>query len=121
MKKFKCTVTRTDEYEIEFDESIYDEEWMEAFRAYMFDFHNLSQHAQYIAQHQARLGSARDFIEGYGYVKRDGDLPLSGKDFDKDGKWLPASKRRQPAPGININILSEDEDCEVDVEEVEYN
>lgn len=28
MKKFKCTVTRTDEYEIEIDENIINEEWV---------------------------------------------------------------------------------------------
>ena len=57
MKKFKCTVTRTDEYEIEIDENIINEEWMEHFRSYMYDFDSLSEHAEHLAQFQARLGS----------------------------------------------------------------
>lgn len=121
MKKFKCTVTRTDEYEIEIDESIINEEWMEHFRSYMYNFNELSEHAEHLAQYQARLGSDYDFIEGYGYVKRDGELPYSHEDFDKNGNWLPEAERRQPAPGININIISEDDDCEVDVEELDNN
>ena len=121
MKKFKCTVTRTDEYEIEIDESIINEEWMEHFRTYMYNFNELSEHAEHLAQFQARLGSEYDFIEGYGYVKRDGKLPYSHEDFDKNGNWLPEAERRQPAPGININIISEDDECEVDVEELDNN
>ena len=53
MKKFKCTVTRTDEYEIEIDENIINEEWMEHFRSYMYGFDELSEHAEHLAQFQA--------------------------------------------------------------------
>lgn len=118
MKKFKCTVTRTDEYEIEIDETIYNKEWMEKFSSYMYDFNSLSQHVEHLAQYQARLGSGASFIEGYGYVNRNGKLPYSPEDFDENGEWLPEEQRRQTAPGLNINIISEDEDCEVDVEEL---
>ena len=117
MKKFKCTVTRTDEYEIEIDENIYNEEWMENFRSYMYDFDSLEEHAEHIAQFQARLGE-HVFIEGYGYVKRDGNLPYGSEDFDKNGNWLPESERRQPAKGLNIIRISEDNDCDVEVEEI---
>ena len=34
MKKFKCIVTRVDEYEIEIDEEKINEEWMKNFRSY---------------------------------------------------------------------------------------
>ena len=115
MKKFKCTVTRTDEYEIEIDENIINEEWMEHFRSYMYDFDELSEHAEHLAQFQARLGSEQDFIEGYGYVTRDGELPYSHEDFDKNGNWLPEAERRQPTPGINIKIISEDNECDLQI------
>lgn len=119
MKKFKCTVTRTDEYEIEIDENIVNEEWMKHFRSYMYAFNELSEHAEHLAQFQARLGSEETFIEGYGHVTRDGELPFSYEDYGKDGKKLPEAEQRQPAPGLNIKIISEDNDCEVEVEEVE--
>lgn len=67
------------------------------------------------------LGSEQDFIEGYGYVTRDGKLPYSHEDFDKNGNWLPEAERRQPTPGINIKIISEDNECDVDVEEITSN
>lgn len=118
MKKFKCTVTRIDEYEIEIDETICDEKWIEEFQGYMYPFETLTEHAEHLAQYQARLGSEYTFIEGYGYVKRNGELPYGHEDFDKKGNWLPEEKRRQPAPGLNIKIVSEDSDCEVEVEEL---
>lgn len=118
MKKFKCTVTRVDEYKIEIDENIINDEWMEHFRSYMYDYYELSEHAEHLAQFQARIGD-QDFIEGYGHVKRNGKLLYSREDYDESGKRLPESECRQPAPGINIKVVSEDNDCEVDVEEVE--
>ena len=63
----------------------------------------------------------KDFIEGYGYVTRDGELPYSHEDFDKNGNWLPEVERRRPTPGINIKIISEDNECDVDVEEITSN
>lgn len=73
MKKFKCTVTRVDEYEIEIDEEIINEEWLAAFRDFMYPFEDLEEHAEHLAQYEARIGSG--FIEGYGVVKRNGRLP----------------------------------------------
>lgn len=64
MKKYKCTVTRTDEYIIEIDENIINGEWMENFRSYMYGFDTLEEHAEHLAQFQARVGD-HDFIEGY--------------------------------------------------------
>ena len=106
MKKFKCTVTRVDEYIIELDENVLNEEWMEHFRSYMCPYYELSQHAENLANFQARFGNS--FIEGYGYVKRNGrELGL-----------LEEKEDRKPAPGINIVIVDEDNVCEVETEEI---
>lgn len=105
MKKFKCKVTREDEYEIEIDENIIDEEWMEQFREYMYDFTTHEEHAEQIAQLRARFGG--DFMEGYGYPLVDGAKPWHCEENDK-----------RIEKGINIKIISEDDDCYVDVEEI---
>lgn len=117
IRKFKCTVTRTDEYVIELDENILNEEWMEHFRSYMCDYNTLEEHAENIAQFQARFGE-HTFLEGYGNVTRNGKLPFSFEDYDEKGNILPEDQQRKPAAGININILSEDNACDVDVEEI---
>ncbi|WP_432328879.1 hypothetical protein ACRQ5D_10755 [Mucilaginibacter sp. P25] len=71
-----------------------------------------------MAFHQLRFGSHHRFIEGYGPVLRNGELPFSRADFDAEGKLLPEDKREQAAEGINVIIKSEDDDYEFDVEEI---
>ena len=104
MKRFKCTVTRVDEYIIEFDENKINEKWMKEFRDEFYDFNDLREHAEHIAQLRARFGSS--FLEGYGYVLVDNKVPLmaTDKDIIEDG--------------INIQIVSEDVDCKIKVKKL---
>jgi hypothetical protein len=96
MKKFKCTVTRTDEYEIEIDDKVLNKEWMKNFRSTFYPFDTYAEHAEQIAQMRARSDSS--FIEGYG-------TPLG-------------AEKNSIERAININVLSEDDDCDVEVEEI---
>ncbi len=104
MKKFKCVVTRTDEYIIEIDENKINQEWMDNFSNHFYEFKTLEEHAQHIAQYRARFPEDT-LIEGYGIPLVNGDIPLYaiGNLTEK---------------GINIRIISEDEDCEVEVDEL---
>ncbi|APH20906.1 TPA: hypothetical protein ACXDAY_002173 [Clostridium botulinum] len=106
MKKYKCVVHRTDEYEIEIDDKQLDEKWMKNFRECMFDFDTYEEHAEHIAQMRARFGEG--FIEGYGNPLIDGEKPWF---CDKD----------EVNETININVVSEDSpyETEVEVEEIE--
>lgn len=108
MKKFKCTVTRVDEYEVEIDETKIDEKWMEGFRSYMYPFHDYEEHAEHLAQLRARNGEG--FYEGYGYVMINGSAPFAVAVCEENVK----SYER----GINIKVISEDADCDVEVEEI---
>lgn len=116
MKKFHVTVTRTDEYIIEVDENIYNEEWKEAFGNFFWPIEHLKSIAEHLAIHQARNRNY-SFIEGYGDVTRNGKLPLSN-DYDEKGDLLPEDKRRKPSPGLNIVIIDEDNEFETEVEEI---
>ena len=104
MKRFKCKVERVNEYIIEFDEEVLNEEWMKYFRSVFFNYHELDEHAEHIAQMRARF--EQSFIEGYG-------VPLV------DGKIPSFADEKSVNKAINIVIVSEDEDCEVEVEEIE--
>jgi hypothetical protein len=107
MKRFKCEVRRTDEYIIEIDESKLNEEWMEHFRKYFYDFYKLEDHAEHIAQYKARFNSDT-FIEGYGTVLVNGKRP-------------PFGVEQSLQTGVNIKVISEDDDCYVDVVEIDEN
>ncbi len=104
MRKFRCVVTREDEYIIEFDENKINKEWMADFRRHFYNYDDLDEHAEHIAQHRARFG--RDFIEGYGIPLVNGKQP-----------WYITSIE-ECETGINIKIVSEDQNCDVDVEEI---
>lgn len=110
MKKFRVRVERVDEYVVEFDEKYFDEEFMEHYKKYFQDFDTLKEHAEHIAQFRARLGD--EFIEGYGLPRINGKLPFAAQineDFIK-----------QVNPGLNINIISEDNvnNMRIDAEEI---
>ena len=104
MKRFKTTVTRTDEYIIEIDENVINEEFMEDFSRYFFDARTLEEHAENIAQYRVRFGEG--FIEGYGRPLQNGNRPI----------WSHEDEKLQEA--INIITVREDNDCEVEVEEI---
>lgn len=103
MKRFECEVTRRDTYTIEIDETIMDEEWMEHYSRYFYEYNSLEEHAENIAQARARFQN--DFIEGYG-------TPLV------NGKKPSFADEKSIQTGINIKVVSEDNDCYVDVVEV---
>ena len=118
MKKFRCVVTRVDEFVVELDETVLNEEFNKEFRESFYNFHDLEDHAKHMAQLQARFGDEEDFIEEYGYITRDGKLPFSFSDFQKDGSWKPEEERRHPFNGINIITLDNPEECDVEIKEI---
>ena len=73
MKKFSCEVERTDEFTIEFDESVMNDEWLKDFRDTFFDFYTLEEHAKYISEYLSNHGN--EFIEGYGIPLENGEEP----------------------------------------------
>lgn len=97
MEAFKCEVERTDKYIIEFDEEKCNEQWMSDFREVFFDFYDLMEHAEHIAQMRARFG--RGEIEGYGIPLENGKIPW----WAKDEKYKEKINR-----AINIKIIEED-------------
>jgi len=105
VRRFKCEVTRVDEYIVEIDETVINEAWMAEFRKSFYSFMGLADHARHLAQFQARFGSLRS-PEGYGMVKRNGEFA-----FTRD----PNAYKEE---AINIVIVSEDDQCEAEVTEV---
>jgi hypothetical protein len=70
------TVDVTQRIEVNLDEAKFDEAFMAEFRDYFFSFDSIEEHAEHIAQLQARgivnlegYFASREFIEGYGIAK----------------------------------------------------
>ncbi|MFP7199725.1 hypothetical protein SFC08_02010 [Lysinibacillus halotolerans] len=106
IRKFKVEVVRTDKYTIEIDDEVLNDEWMENFKQFMYDFDTLEEHVIHIAQYRARFDNGSFYgghPEGYG------EIAIKGK-IRQDTKW--------PFPAINIAEADEDNEIEVDVKEI---
>ena len=118
--KYKVEVTRFDTYEIEVNPDHINEAWFKEFREHFYDFDTPEEVAEHLAQFQARFGEhSGGFIEGFGYVTRNGSLAFDFSDYDKDGNFKPEDERRKAAPGLDIKVIEEDSDIKVEVTELQ--
>lgn len=104
MKKFKVTVTREDSYIIEIDENKFNDQWIDEWKQVYYDFDTLEEHVEHIAQCRARF--QQEFIEGYGAPLINGEKPIFTDDKNVE-------------KGINIKVISEDDDIETDSYEID--
>ena len=110
MKKFKCTVTKTYEYEIEIDEKIWTEERIKNWASIFYKADNLQEVAEHLAMMKTRYDDG-EFIEGFGIPMINGKEPFM---FGEDK--TPINKNIN----ININIIEDGDDYpEIESEEME--
>lgn len=105
--KYQVTVTRTDIFNVEIDNEVFNEEWAKDFSSYMWDIDpddSAREAARNIAIETARQGK-ETFIEGFGII------PL------KDSLYTKRLRERgeRMAEGVIIESISED-DVEAEVE-----
>ncbi|MHC2481609.1 hypothetical protein [Rhizobium leguminosarum] len=78
MRKYKAVVSI--EVEVEIDEAMFTETFMEEFRESFYRFNDVQRHVEHIAQLEAR-GLLQDFTEGYGPIK---DMGIKARTVDWD-------------------------------------
>lgn len=115
--KFKIKVTRTDEYVIEIDETIWDEKALKEWSKTFHPIESVKKFAENYAVNFLRYGANR-FLEGYGYVRQlysNGEF--KGMSVNSDGKYrlLPPAEFTK---GITIMPLSEDEEFETETKTI---
>lgn len=96
MKKFKCNVTREYEYEIEFDENVWNEDELKDWSKYFQDVNNLKELAGILAEYKTRFDKG-EFIEGFGIPMINGKKP-----------YVFGNPNPDIEESVNINIISED-------------
>ncbi len=73
MTKKTFTVEVIREIEVELDDDIFTDQFMEAFRASFYAFDSVDEHVEHLAQMEAReLIGFDNFVEGYGDIKEMG-------------------------------------------------
>lgn len=108
MKKFKITVTRTVEYEVEVDETIYTDEAREGWEDTFFELpgdDSAEAFARGLAEQSVSLG-VNEFIEGFGRVMQ----------YEHQLQWY---KQRHNDINENIFIREINDEIESEAEEVE--
>lgn len=117
MAKFSVEVTRTDVYEIEIDETIWDaaalKDWSET-------FHKVTTIKEFLKSYAISFMKADDtsFIEGYGYVKelkKDGEARKVHRCISGKFSFLPEDDF---TVGLTIKPLIQDDDYDVDLTEI---
>lgn len=108
---FKTTAIRTDEYEIQIDENIWNAEALADYSKVFSPIDSIQELAEHLAFSLLRFGSDHGFIEGFGYVKmyRKNNSPI--KHFRSGGE-VPETEY---AKGISAKILSEDDDYDFEI------
>lgn len=105
MKKFKCTVTREYEYEIEFDENVWTEDELKDWSRYFTNVSDLEDLAEELALRKTKY-DAGEFIEGFGIPMINGEKP-----------YVFGNPNPDIEESVNINIINESY-VSVDVDEV---
>ena len=122
MKKFKVTVTRTTEYEVEVDETLWSAEEREKWQRTFWDLNPTSyegenpdeeaaaEFAAALAEQSARLG-CNQFIEGFGMCAQ-------------DKEYADAWNKMEHSSGTNLctnglYIREDYDDVESEIEEIE--
>lgn len=103
MKKYKCEVIKTYEYEIEINENVWTAENLKKWSQVFSDVDNLEELAGILAEYKTWHKNG-EFIEGFGVPYINGSAPYVSNDDEL-------------SPDININIVNES-DCDVDVCEI---
>lgn len=118
MAKFKVTVVRTDEYEIDIDESVWTKEEIKEWGKIFWGGTSLRDVASALGEAWMKQG-AGFFKEGFGYVREldskgsPKKIPVKNEKGEFD--FLPDEKF---AKGLTLRPINEDESYEVDVRRV---
>lgn len=108
MKKFQVEVTKTWDFEVEIDETIWNEENIASWKKTFYNVDDLEQIIEIFATMFAEQGEGQ-FLEGFGVPMINNSIPFP--------QILTAEGCSQVSKDISVNGLSED--IEANVKEIE--
>lgn len=99
MKKFKATVIKTYEYEIELDDNVWTSEEITNWASVFQEVSGLEDFAKSVAIMKSKYENG-EFMEGFGIPYINGKAPYVRKDDESS-----------LSPDININVIEDGDDC----------
>ena len=112
IKKYTVEVTRVDEYQIDIDTDVWNEEMIAEFDNYIYkseDYEDIVIHLSKSISHQGKAQA----MEGFGFVKQRFHRMEPGESFtQRDSKGFPLEESDY-TKGLSVNIISYEEYDEV--------
>lgn len=116
MKKYNINAIRTDEYIIEVDENVWNQEALDIWNSVFGGCDTLQELAEHISFLILRFGYER-FLEGFGYLYVQSEDGRQKTLFKRDdaGKCVIVTEF---AEGIKVTIISEDDEYDFETKEL---
>ncbi|MEN9909091.1 MAG: hypothetical protein RLZZ540_2240 [Bacteroidota bacterium] len=112
IRKFAVAVIRKDEYEVEIDDSIYSDEFLEQWTETFYHTEEGKRQEDFV-KHLANAITANHLakgLEGFGYVKQKYSSMAEGDFLRQINSELKNVTEEEYAPGLSVNIISYDLD-----------
>lgn len=114
IKKYTVEVTRVDEYEIEIDTDVWNQELIQQFNDSIYESENAEDIAKHLAVSISSQGKA-EWMEGFGYVKQRFHRMEDGELFDQYKSGRVKVSEDDYYPGLKVEINAYDEDLVAEI------
>ena len=115
LKKFTIEVTRTDEYEIEIDTDVWNQERINAYNDSFQDAETIDDIVKIVAKCISHQGK-NEFIEGFGFIKQKWHKSEPGKLNTQYSSGFTKVTDEEYSEGLLVNIIAHADADEYDVE-----
>lgn len=114
MRKFKVKVVQEKEYEVEIDENIINDEYINTFEEVFYDLDQEYDKIKSLVSDYCRL-RAKGYtgnLDGYGYVLEDGKIPF-------EARVMGFTEKEDINTGINFKVIDDGEKwMDIEVKEI---
>ena len=117
LKKFRVEVVRTDEYEIEIDDSVYTDEFIEQWSESFQDTEEDSRQQDFVKHLAGSITCTgkKEFLEGFGFIKQRFHSMDTDDFLTQYSKGFTKVTEEEYSPGIKVEIINYDEDYEIEI------
>lgn len=118
IKKYKVEVIRTDEYEIEIDDSIWTDEQIEQWSLMFYETNDDSRQEDFVKHLSEAIttNGLRDGMEGFGFVKQKYKNDEEDDFLIQHNNLGERIREENFTPGILVNIISYNDGYETEIE-----
>jgi len=117
IKKYTVEVTRVDEYEIEIDDSLYTDEFIEQWSLSFYETDEDSRQEDFVKHLASGLtsGGIKSGLEGFGYVKQKYASQADNEILTQYSSGFKKVTEEEYSPGLFVKINQYDDDYQTEI------